>query len=73
MHKLCRCSLGTLAIAGCRLQVWEAQKTTFEGSPAVVLTYHSKDGEEVEWPTCDAARSLENQHLSSCNWCPHSQ
>ena len=29
------------------LQVWDAEKTTHEGSPAVRLTYRSKDGEEV--------------------------
>lgn len=29
------------------LQVWDAEKTTHEGSPAVRLTYRSKDGEQV--------------------------
>jgi hypothetical protein len=29
------------------MQVWDAEKTAYEGSPAVRLTYHSKDGEEV--------------------------
>jgi hypothetical protein len=29
------------------MQVWDAEKTTHEGSPAVRLTYRSKNGEEV--------------------------
>jgi hypothetical protein len=29
--------------------VWDAEKTTYEGSPAVRLTYRSKDGEEVSF------------------------
>jgi Aldose 1-epimerase len=32
---------------GGHLQVWDAEKTAYEGSPAVRLTYRSKNGEEV--------------------------
>lgn len=29
------------------LQIWKAENITHEGHPAVQLTYHSLDGEEV--------------------------